>query len=271
MTAAPAIPPLEKTSAAAPLLQVRSIAKRFGALEVLKAISLDIAAGEFHHPARRKRLRQNHPVAPDRRIRAAHLRRNLDEWRAPRHAPAIQTPREHGLPAIRALPAPERARQRRLRPARHQHPRRRNRHPRRSTLSAWSRWILSPPLTPQLSAAASSSASLSPARSSIARSFLLLDEPLSALDANLAQANAERAEIPAARSRHHFSLRHSRSGRSHGPLRSHRAAPQTAPSNKSLRHAKFIPAPPPPTPRNSSARPISCALTSTKAWPSAAH
>jgi spermidine/putrescine transport system ATP-binding protein len=47
VTAAPAIPPLEKTSAAAPLLQVRSLAKRFGALEVLKAISLDIAAGEF--------------------------------------------------------------------------------------------------------------------------------------------------------------------------------------------------------------------------------
>ncbi len=47
MTAAPAIPPLEKTSAAAPLLQVRAVAKRFGALKVLKGISLDIAAGEF--------------------------------------------------------------------------------------------------------------------------------------------------------------------------------------------------------------------------------
>jgi spermidine/putrescine transport system ATP-binding protein len=47
VTAAPAIPPLEKPSAAAPLLQVRSVAKRFAALEVLKAISLDIAAGEF--------------------------------------------------------------------------------------------------------------------------------------------------------------------------------------------------------------------------------
>ncbi len=40
-------PPSENSRAAAPLLQVRSIAKRFGALEVLKAISLDIAAGEF--------------------------------------------------------------------------------------------------------------------------------------------------------------------------------------------------------------------------------
>ena len=48
MTAASAIPPpSESARAAAPLLQVRSVAKRFGALEVLKAISLDIAAGEF--------------------------------------------------------------------------------------------------------------------------------------------------------------------------------------------------------------------------------
>ena len=48
MTPASAIPPpSENARAAAPLLQVRAIAKRFGALEVLKAISLDIAAGEF--------------------------------------------------------------------------------------------------------------------------------------------------------------------------------------------------------------------------------
>ena len=48
MTAASAIPPpSESAGAAAPLLQVRAIAKHFGALEVLKAISLDIASGEF--------------------------------------------------------------------------------------------------------------------------------------------------------------------------------------------------------------------------------
>jgi ABC-type Fe3+/spermidine/putrescine transport system ATPase subunit len=44
---APAIPPVQNDGAAAPLLEVRALAKRFGANEVLKTISLNIAAGEF--------------------------------------------------------------------------------------------------------------------------------------------------------------------------------------------------------------------------------
>jgi ABC-type Fe3+/spermidine/putrescine transport system ATPase subunit len=45
---APAIPPpLEEERAARPLLEVRAVAKRFGAHEVLKTISLNVAAGEF--------------------------------------------------------------------------------------------------------------------------------------------------------------------------------------------------------------------------------
>jgi ABC-type Fe3+/spermidine/putrescine transport system ATPase subunit len=47
MSLAYAIPPSHNAEAAAPLLQIRSLAKRFGAHEVLKAISLDIASGEF--------------------------------------------------------------------------------------------------------------------------------------------------------------------------------------------------------------------------------
>jgi ABC-type Fe3+/spermidine/putrescine transport system ATPase subunit len=43
----PAIPPLEEGRAARPLLEVRAVAKRFGAQEVLKGISLNVAAGEF--------------------------------------------------------------------------------------------------------------------------------------------------------------------------------------------------------------------------------
>lgn len=46
MSVAPAIPPSEK-QAAGPLLEVRALAKRFGVHEVLKKVSLDIAAGEF--------------------------------------------------------------------------------------------------------------------------------------------------------------------------------------------------------------------------------
>jgi ABC-type Fe3+/spermidine/putrescine transport system ATPase subunit len=44
---APAIPPLEEERAAGPLLEVRGVAKRFGAHEVLKTISINVAAGEF--------------------------------------------------------------------------------------------------------------------------------------------------------------------------------------------------------------------------------
>jgi ABC-type Fe3+/spermidine/putrescine transport system ATPase subunit len=43
----PAIPPLEEERAAGPLLEVRALAKRFGAHEVLKKISIDVAGGEF--------------------------------------------------------------------------------------------------------------------------------------------------------------------------------------------------------------------------------
>jgi ABC-type Fe3+/spermidine/putrescine transport system ATPase subunit len=44
---APAIPPLEGERAVGPLLEVRALAKRFGAHEVLKRISINVAAGEF--------------------------------------------------------------------------------------------------------------------------------------------------------------------------------------------------------------------------------
>ena len=47
MSLAPAIPPSEEGRTAGSLLEVRAVAKRFGAHEVLKRISLNIGAGEF--------------------------------------------------------------------------------------------------------------------------------------------------------------------------------------------------------------------------------
>ncbi|HYL84619.1 MAG TPA: ABC transporter ATP-binding protein [Candidatus Angelobacter sp.] len=47
MSASPANSPPEPSAADAALLEVRGVAKRFGPLEVLKSISLNIAAGEF--------------------------------------------------------------------------------------------------------------------------------------------------------------------------------------------------------------------------------
>ena len=47
MSASPANPPQELPAESAALLEVRHVAKRFGAVEVLKSISLNIASGEF--------------------------------------------------------------------------------------------------------------------------------------------------------------------------------------------------------------------------------
>ena len=47
MSASPANPPEQQTGEDTALLEVRNVGKRFGATEVLKNISLDIAAGEF--------------------------------------------------------------------------------------------------------------------------------------------------------------------------------------------------------------------------------
>jgi ABC-type Fe3+/spermidine/putrescine transport system ATPase subunit len=47
VSTAPAIPPLEGERGGRSLLEVRALAKRFGAHEVLKKISINIAAGEF--------------------------------------------------------------------------------------------------------------------------------------------------------------------------------------------------------------------------------
>ena len=47
MSASPANPPEQSTNEGAALLEVRNVGKRFGATEVLKSISLNIASGEF--------------------------------------------------------------------------------------------------------------------------------------------------------------------------------------------------------------------------------
>lgn len=47
MSVAPAIPPVAHVRAEAPLLEVRAVAKSFGGHEVLKTISMAIASGEF--------------------------------------------------------------------------------------------------------------------------------------------------------------------------------------------------------------------------------
>ena len=99
---------------------------------------------------------------------------------ATRAAPAAG---EHGLPELRAVPAPGRDRERGVRAA----PTARARHRRagRPRRSSWSSSGISPTASPASCPAASSSAWRWPARWSTDPAVLLLDEPLGALDLKL--------------------------------------------------------------------------------------
>ena len=98
---------------------------------------------------------------------------------------AVRAQRQHRLPGLRAVPAPRRARQRRVRPGGQEGAARASAAsgPRRR----WSRcgWAGTATAGPASSPAASGSASPSPGRWSTGPQVLLLDEPLGALDLKL--------------------------------------------------------------------------------------
>ena len=83
-------------------------------------------------PPRPVRLRQDHDAPDDRRLRAADRGRDPARRTADRRRPAVPAQRQHGLPALRAVPAHGRRPERRLRPA----PDARSASPRRPAASA---------------------------------------------------------------------------------------------------------------------------------------
>ena len=88
--------------------------------EVFKSLSLDIAAGEFitllgeSGSGKTTLLRL---IAGFEQPTSGEIWMNGEP---PRHPAPLQTSRQHRLPAVRAVPAPQRARKRRLRLARHE-------------------------------------------------------------------------------------------------------------------------------------------------------
>ena len=86
--------------------------------------------GGVLHPARSLGLRQDHDPADDRRLRGADVRAHRAQGRGRHVAAALQAPRQHRLPELRALPAPDDLRERRLRPAPFEGRRRRGQDPR---------------------------------------------------------------------------------------------------------------------------------------------
>ena len=96
------------------------VSKRFGAVERRRRRRPLRRARRVRRPARPERLRQDDAAAPDRRLRDARRRRDRLDG-APRRGhghlgAAGAAPRRDGLPGLRALPAPDRRRERRLRP-----------------------------------------------------------------------------------------------------------------------------------------------------------
>ena len=130
--------------------------------------ALDRARRVLRH-ARPVGLRQDDHAADDRRLRGPDRRARRSRRRGRHRAPALQARRQHGLPVLRAVPAPQRRAERRLRPRAQEGrqgrgPRARRRDARaRAARAAW------PSASPRSSPAASSSASRWPARWSTAR------------------------------------------------------------------------------------------------------
>ena len=150
--------------------------------------------------ARPERLRQIHRAQHRGGPHPGERRRAVDRRRAHGSAAGREARLRHGVPELRAVPAHDRVRQRRLRP-RAPAPARR---PKSASASArccsWCSCRATRIAIPRSSRAASSSASRSRARWCMQPRLLLLDEPLSNLDAKL------RIEMRAEIKRIHASL-----------------------------------------------------------------
>ena len=102
----------------ATMIRLERVSKRFGPVRAVQDVTLEIGTGRVRRPARPQRLRQDDAAPPDRRLRGprrGHGPAGRDGRRRGRLGPAGAAARGHGLPGLRALPAPDRGAQRRLR------------------------------------------------------------------------------------------------------------------------------------------------------------
>ena len=179
-----------------PAIRLTGLTKEFGAVTAVDHVDLEIAAGEFFSmlgPSGSGKTTVLRLIAGFEQPTSGTIElfgQDVTEARA------VRPRRQHGLPGLRAVPAHERARQRRLRAAgaRHRAQGAATTGPcGRSPRCGSSRWRRA---SPRSCRAASGSASRSPAPPSSQPKVLLLDEPLGALDLKLReQMQVELKEI----------------------------------------------------------------------------
>ena len=99
------------------------VTKTFDDVVAVDGISLEIDHGSFFALLGPSGLWEDHDAADDRRLRGAHLGHDLPRRRAGHREAAVQARRQHGLPVVRALPAPHDLRERCVRPAAARHSR----------------------------------------------------------------------------------------------------------------------------------------------------
>ncbi len=212
-------------------VELTDVTKRFGTMVAVDRLNLSVEPGEFLSLLGPSRMRQDHDPAHAGRLRAARRGFHPHQRRVRAGNSAVQARRQHRLPGIRAVPAHDRRRERRLRPAPEARPQVGDRQPgqrgpRHGEDDQAGRAPAAADVGWSAAARCRRSSPGQPPERAAARRAARRARP------QAARRDADRAEAAAEPARHHVRLRDPRPGRGdeheqphrHHARRSHRAA-----------------------------------------------